>query len=121
MVDKGTPCSRCGEVDNGEYGRSLVKHHILPLSQGGEDKPENIEYLCLHCHGVVHYWSGKVDDPPRNPTDQLIRLDVDTWAALEYYRRDGEKFSRTIRRLLEVISRYGKETFEGNQTITRNL
>lgn len=109
MVNKEVKCSRCGKADNGEYGRAIRKHHILPLSQGGEDKPENLEYLCLHCHGVVHYWSGKVDDPPRDPTDKLIRLDIGTYSALQYYRRNGESFNQTIHWLMEEVSRYGKE------------
>ena len=114
MVNKELKCNRCRQVDNGEYGRSLRRHHTLPLSQGGEDRPDNLEYLCLHCHGVVHYWSGKVDDPPRDPTDKLIRLDIATYAALDYYRLDGETFRQAIHRLLEVVSRYGKETLKGN-------
>lgn len=26
-------------------------HHVTPRSEGGPDTPENLETLCVHCHG----------------------------------------------------------------------
>ena len=37
-------CQRCGR-----YGRVTV-HHIIPLSQGGTDDPDNLLTLCPACH-----------------------------------------------------------------------
>jgi len=103
MVDKEKTCSRCGAVDGGRDRPHVVKHHIIPLSEGGEDTEDNIEYLCLQCHGKVHYWAGKVDDPPHSKADKLVRLNIDTYFALDSHRLKGESFSQTLRRLLYSI------------------
>lgn len=50
-------CSRCKRP----YPL-LEKHHIIPLSEGGLDLPENIAYICPNCHRLAHslkyipYW-----------------------------------------------------------------
>lgn len=35
----------------------LTRHHVVPKSQGGDDVPENLVWLCGHgtsgCHGVI--------------------------------------------------------------------
>ena len=56
-------CQDCGEfnafknecgiylpIDNG----NLNVHHILPVSQGGGDEPENLVTLCVACHKKRH-------------------------------------------------------------------
>lgn len=110
VVNEKRRCARCGVEQGGRYGPHIVRHHIIPLSQGGEDTEENIEYLCLQCHGRVHYWSGKTDDPPRHTTDKLIRLSIEVYQLLDYYRLNGETFNETIRRLLQEVLRDGKES-----------
>lgn len=108
-------CSRCGKEDDGRYGGDIVRHHILPLSQGGEDEESNTEYLCLHCHGLVHYWTGKIDDPPRRRSDKAIRLSIEIYQALDSYRITGESFNEAIRRLLLEVSRDGEHSKSPNQ------
>ncbi len=107
-VNDSLKCSRCGTANNEKYGGAIIRHHILPLTQGGKDEPGNIELLCLHCHGKVHYWSGKVDDPPHDSTDKFIRLDIGTCTSLEFYQREGETFNQTIHWLMEEVSSHGK-------------
>jgi 5-methylcytosine-specific restriction endonuclease McrA len=36
-------------------GERLEIHHVLEISQGGEDVPENIWILCTACHRIVHH------------------------------------------------------------------
>jgi 5-methylcytosine-specific restriction protein A len=51
-------CSLCLKtapfrMPNGEP--FLEVHHIIPLSEGGEDTPDNCAALCPNCHRAVHY------------------------------------------------------------------
>jgi hypothetical protein len=47
-------CQNCGR-QGGKYGNSeLHAHHITPLSQGGENSPENLITLCSNCHSDLH-------------------------------------------------------------------
>ena len=32
----------------------LIKHHLIPKYQGGEDNKENIMKLCCNCHFLIH-------------------------------------------------------------------
>lgn len=41
-------CTRCSRKDN------LNVHHVVSLSEGGEDTLNNVETLCLDCHIKVH-------------------------------------------------------------------
>lgn len=56
-------CQHCGEfhafknefnvfvpIDDGK----LNVHHILPVSKGGGDEPENLITLCINCHKQAH-------------------------------------------------------------------
>lgn len=41
-------CYICG------YDKVTHRHHIKPLSEGGEDRVSNIAILCPNCHSLVH-------------------------------------------------------------------
>jgi len=45
------------EQENGE--RYIEVHHLIPLSQGGEDSLSNTVALCPTCHRKLHYASNK--------------------------------------------------------------
>lgn len=43
------------EVENGIVGTcGLEIHHIIPVSEGGDDKLENLIPLCPNCHRLAH-------------------------------------------------------------------
>ncbi|MGN0964433.1 MAG: HNH endonuclease [Dysosmobacter sp.] len=42
---------RCAICDS---ARGLQIHHVIPRSQGGSNRPENLITLCMYCHGVIH-------------------------------------------------------------------
>jgi len=44
-------CEQCGL--NLTWNVARV-HHIVPVSQGGTDKPENLLLLCANCHAMAH-------------------------------------------------------------------
>lgn len=44
----GEPCDRC------ELRAGVHVHHRVFRSQGGNDTPDNLEWLCLTCHDDVH-------------------------------------------------------------------
>lgn len=47
-------CDRCG-INRWKRHR----HHTLPLSLGGSDDPENIEFICANCHEDAHHPQGE--------------------------------------------------------------
>ena len=56
-------CRKCGEFHafRNEFGiiipiddGKLHVHHILPVSEGGGDEPENLMTLCVECHREIH-------------------------------------------------------------------
>lgn len=49
-LSHGTDCAVCGF-----WIHSLLRlHHIIPVSRGGVNRPENLVYLCPNCHAMVH-------------------------------------------------------------------
>lgn len=42
-------CAKCGAI-----GTNLEIHHIIPISEGGEDTMRNILLLCPNCHSIEH-------------------------------------------------------------------
>jgi hypothetical protein len=47
MLEQGGKCGDCG-------GRQLQLHHNEHRSQGGDDRPENLELICVDCHAKKH-------------------------------------------------------------------
>lgn len=45
-------CQNCGARKT--YNNPLQVHHIIPVSQGGNHKLENLEVICLRCHRKKH-------------------------------------------------------------------
>ena len=57
-------CQICGEFHDliNVYGVTvpttdgmLDVHHIIPVSEGGDDSPKNLITLCRNCHKKIHY------------------------------------------------------------------
>lgn len=44
----GEPCDRC------ERRPGVHVHHKVFRSQGGNDHPDNLQWVCLSCHDDVH-------------------------------------------------------------------
>ena len=53
----------CRNCYKSEENFNLQVHHIVPVSNGGEDKHENLIVLCYECHTIVHQqgWEKYVD------------------------------------------------------------
>lgn len=47
-------CNRCGH----DKIYNMVLHHIKYVKNGGTNAPENLEPLCLNCHGIEHFEKG---------------------------------------------------------------
>ncbi|MBI5651167.1 MAG: HNH endonuclease [Chloroflexi bacterium] len=45
----GMRCVECGATDE-----VLHAHHIIPLSRGGTNHPNNLQTLCENCHAEKH-------------------------------------------------------------------
>jgi hypothetical protein len=44
-------CNRCGH----DKHYNIVIHHKIYVTNGGDNNPDNLEPLCLNCHGTEHY------------------------------------------------------------------
>ncbi len=47
-------CNRCGH----DKIYNIVLHHIKYVKNGGTNLPDNLEPLCLNCHGIEHFENG---------------------------------------------------------------
>jgi hypothetical protein len=57
--------------------RSQVRHHIIPLSHGGDNRDRNIIALCEWCHSQIHPWI-KSDPPTENYLKSLLIEEMET-------------------------------------------
>lgn len=58
----GYECQFCGKTDEEhrqETDRGLDVHHIIPQSDGGEDRMRNLAALCRSCHGTMENLHGQ--------------------------------------------------------------
>lgn len=46
-------CALCVEFDDGEFSKMQI-HHIVPVSEGGNDEESNLITLCFDCHKNLH-------------------------------------------------------------------
>ncbi|TXT58897.1 MAG: hypothetical protein BAJALOKI3v1_1170004 [Promethearchaeota archaeon] len=54
----GGICECCGEkapFKNKDGKLYLETHHVIPLSKGGKDLPENVAAVCPNCHSALHH------------------------------------------------------------------
>ncbi|MBD3213423.1 MAG: hypothetical protein GF311_12520 [Candidatus Lokiarchaeota archaeon] len=54
----GGICECCGEkapFQNEDGKLYLETHHLIPLSNGGKDLPENVAAVCPNCHRALHH------------------------------------------------------------------
>lgn len=49
MERDANACTACGSRQ-----KPLVCHHVVPLSQGGSNSPQNLRTLCDPCHRARH-------------------------------------------------------------------
>ena len=61
-------CIRC----NHDKPYNIVLHHIIYVKNGGTNQPDNLEPLCLNCHGEEHYDKGPDYDYIRTLAKTLI-------------------------------------------------
>ena len=47
-------CGWCG-FEKDDSSAYVEIHHLVPLSEGGEDTPNNTAALCPNCHRAIHY------------------------------------------------------------------
>lgn len=92
-------CRECGTDEE------LQVHHKFSLQRGGNNKPENLEVLCIECHGHHHGVDFKKTGTSRSikeygDKETLIRKAIESGTKLTFlYRKWDEKKSntRTIR------------------------
>ena len=48
---KGTTCCNCGI----NCEENIVYHHVVPISNGGNDIISNIIPVCTECHSIIHF------------------------------------------------------------------
>lgn len=53
-------CQMCGDERD---GRVLDVHHIVPVSAGGTNHPDNLITLCISCHRKAEQYTKKIVEP----------------------------------------------------------
>ena len=69
-------CCNCGAL-------ATHKHHIVPKSLGGSDRPSNLALLCERCHGLIHQRA-------------FVRHQVLTQAGVDKARAKGKQLGRPV-------------------------
>lgn len=98
--DVGEVCERCGESER------LQVHHRKPVAAGGSHCPDNLEVLCVYCHGETHgrdFTERKIQHTTL-PSAYAQRLDILRCAMehglivyFSYRKNDGERSTRSFR------------------------
>lgn len=116
VIARDKKCQVCGITEN------LHAHHIIPISVGGLDIPENGEALCPNCHADKHLdvprgffltsVSKRASDRGKNATVLAAELSccVDTVVRTAHkcgFQRHGSRWSFSPLQC-EIISNYGK-------------
>jgi len=74
----GYECRFCGmteEEHQEETDRSLDVHHIIPKSDGGEDRMHNLAALCRSCHSTMESLHGQAMEEIVNANDHARTLE----------------------------------------------
>lgn len=86
---------RCALCDS---PRAIQIHHVIPRSQGGSDKPENLITLCMYCHGAIH--GTRWPDMP----EWMERRDLEQMAVeyvADYYAGSWWPYTKSYRQMRE--------------------
>lgn len=57
VLDRDEMACQCCGCKGGEFRETFDIHHIVPVSLGGKDDPNNLVTLCLVCHKLVHLYA----------------------------------------------------------------
>jgi hypothetical protein len=72
LVESRNTCCVCWR------SQEVQIHHILPISEGGDNSEDNLIVLCLNCHSQVHTKKSMA----KNYTQETLRLYKTTWIDL---------------------------------------
>lgn len=61
-------CEEC--LKAGRYTKAEQVHHIVPLSEGGSSRDENLMSLCGECHARIHALRGDRWHDRKNPENR---------------------------------------------------
>lgn len=98
-------CQHCGAIKT--YNNPLQVHHIIPVSQGGSHKIDNLEVICLRCHKKKHKFDieGKTSNKPNRIDKNLVLINesINNNEYLSFKHRLFEKnYDQHIVKVIEV-------------------
>ena len=107
-VDGRCTCVYCGfgDIDNFHAWRHLAIDHLIPVSRGGLDTPENKVVSCHRCNTLKGSWNPlKNDEGPSVDRHELIAR-VKKYLDLENSeeRRDFESMRDEIKRIVVAVA-----------------
>lgn len=86
----------------------LHAHHIISVSRGGSDNPENLVLLCANCHAIADYLGGRnaVPDPIRTREELmghllLLTTDPEAWATQYHPVAPGTEWENVLQELAQ--------------------
>ncbi len=73
-------CQICGQtflMDTGEY--YCEAHHIIPLTENGNQSPDNVIILCANHHRMFHYAKNRIIIGELTDKKRIIQIGEDTF------------------------------------------
>jgi len=96
----GYVCEKCGESER------LQVHHRQSIATGGSHCPENLEVLCVYCHGAIHKrdFTERETQHTTLPSAYAERINIlrrareqDLIVHFSYRKYDGERSTRSFK------------------------
>lgn len=97
IIKLNSSCYICGNTNN------LQLHHIIPLSNGGDNRATNIITLCGECHGKVHNNEGL-----KMAREKIVQKKKGSFILInnqtneEFYLNGWEEVSKKIEKLNQL-------------------
>ena len=102
FIEQKPFCEEC--LSDYNDGVILQVHHIIPISNGGSHKPDNLKVLCKSCHQSKHpfndfnsissYHTNHFKEKVKRLNDAIKRGQT---VSFDYRKWEGEKSSRKIK------------------------
>lgn len=96
------PFVRRGNFIDSDCTLYLEVHHIIPLSDGGEDKLDNVCALCPNCHKLLHFGRQNDKDDMIRKIRNRKRCDERTISMIVQYAEDKEI---TIEKFIKILTK----------------
>lgn len=126
-------CEACGkkiEMYDNDGDPIVFVHHIVPISEGGEDSVYNTAAICADCHMRIHYASDGIEYneglkqkiiEKQRKIDVIHEIEAEKHRHIELERLKNRDLEEAIKKRQEERERRKRELFEEFITERRKL